>query len=238
MRSLKSTKIESTKINNSIIFDLPESMRLNISKLPENKREEFLLDYKKKKKSLKTAYFLLSVFIGPYLGYLNKWWLQLLHWITFGGYVFWWLINIFYLPRLVLNYNNKLAHKLINEIDKPYLTTDYVIKTIKDKSNFEFQYIEVNKRKIYLFINNIKFRLILKDKDIIWSIVIPGSFYFFVILIFALFSLIVTSIVSGSPWIVLLGVGPGGLLSYTLYRWKPSVFKERRKLLILLYKIF
>ena len=235
MNALKKTK-ENVIVNfDSILEDLQDSIKTKIYELPEQKRQEFMLEFEKKKKSLRTAYILLALFIGPYLGYLKKWWLQLLHWLTWGGYLVWWIINIFYLPKLVRKYNIDLASKLLNDIDKPYLSSEYISKILKDN---ELEFVQTSKTKIVVTINEIKFSIQWKDKDIIWALVVPIEFYLMVIVLFCLLSIIIVFILSGSFGFVVLGALPAVLLSEFLYRWKPSVFRERSKFLSFLRKNF
>jgi len=77
-----------------------------------------------------------------------------------------------------------------------------------------------------------------KDKDIIWDLVIPFEFYLMVLIFFAILSALIVVILSGSFGFIVLGVAPGAILSRFFYRWKPSVFKERRKFIDFLEKNF
>jgi hypothetical protein len=62
-------------------------------------------------KSSSTAY-LLWFLLGAQYAYLNKWGLQVLYWLTFGGLGIWMFIDIFRISGMVKNYNNKIALEL------------------------------------------------------------------------------------------------------------------------------
>lgn len=67
-------------------------------------------------KSSGTAY-LLWFFFGFHYAYLGKWGLQLLYWITFGGFFIWAIIDLFTLSGRVANHN-ALIFQQIDEIEK------------------------------------------------------------------------------------------------------------------------
>jgi hypothetical protein len=67
-------------------------------------------------KSSGTAY-LLWFFFGFHYAYLGKWGLQLLYWITFGGFFIWAIIDFFTLSGRVANHN-ALIFQQIDEIEK------------------------------------------------------------------------------------------------------------------------
>jgi hypothetical protein len=67
-------------------------------------------------KSSGTAY-LLWFFFGFHYAYLGKWGLQLLYWISFGGFFIWAIIDLFTLSGRVANHNS-LIFQQIDEIEK------------------------------------------------------------------------------------------------------------------------
>ncbi len=80
-----------------------------LAKLPAQKQEEFVEEYKRKAKSVGIAYLFLIVILAMHYGYLGKWGLQVVFWLTCGGFFIWWLIDLFRLPGLVKNYNKDIA---------------------------------------------------------------------------------------------------------------------------------
>ena len=69
-----------------------------------------------KMKSTGMAY-LCWFFIGCHYAYLGKWGLQILYWITLGGFGIWAIIDIFTIPSKVEAHNLAIANQ-INEIEK------------------------------------------------------------------------------------------------------------------------
>jgi len=69
-----------------------------------------------KMKSTGTAY-LCWFFLGCHYAYLGKWGLQILYWITIGGFGIWAIIDLFLIPTKVNNHNLKISMQ-IDEIDK------------------------------------------------------------------------------------------------------------------------
>lgn len=67
-------------------------------------------------KSSGTAY-LLWFFFGFHYAYLGKWGLQILYWITFGGFFIWAIIDLFTLSGRVASHN-ALIFQEIDNIDR------------------------------------------------------------------------------------------------------------------------
>lgn len=49
--------------------------------------------------------FLFWFFLGAHYAYLNKWGVQMLYWITLGGFGIWMLIDLFRIKAMVKRYN-------------------------------------------------------------------------------------------------------------------------------------
>lgn len=99
----------SLHISSFIAAELPVVVRNELAALPAEWQQEFAEEYTRNKKSLGLAYLFLIIVFWAHYGYLKKWGLQVLFWITAGGLGIWWLIDIFRLPGLVKNYNSDLA---------------------------------------------------------------------------------------------------------------------------------
>ncbi len=91
----------------SINEELPAMVRNELSRLDPQKQEEFLEEYKRKRKSIAVAYILWL--IGFHYLYLSKWGMQLLYWVTAGGLLIWAVIDLFRIPFLIENYNKDVA---------------------------------------------------------------------------------------------------------------------------------
>lgn len=75
-------------------------------------------------KSTGTAY-LLWFFFGFHYSYLGKWGLQLLYWITFGGFFIWAIIDLFTLSGRIANHN-ALIFQQIDKIEKTKRESDHM----------------------------------------------------------------------------------------------------------------
>ncbi len=96
-------------ISASIADCLPSMVKNELAKLSAQKQEEFVEEYKRKAKSVGIAYLFLIVILAMHYGYLRKWGLQIVFWLTGGGFFIWWLIDLFRLAGLVKNYNKDIA---------------------------------------------------------------------------------------------------------------------------------
>ena len=96
-------------IENSIADTLPSMVKTELAKMSEHKQAEFVEEYKRKKKSVGLSYFFLLICLGMPYGYLGKWGLQLVYWLTGGGFLIWTIILIFTLPSNVRDYNKDVA---------------------------------------------------------------------------------------------------------------------------------
>jgi hypothetical protein len=103
-------------IQSSIADSLPSMVKNELAKMPAQRQEEFVEEYKRKAKSLGIAYLFLIVVLAMHYGYLRKWGLQIVFWLTGGGFFIWWFIDIFRLPGLVKNYNKDIATEVMRNL--------------------------------------------------------------------------------------------------------------------------
>lgn len=101
---------------NSVAKNLPMMVKNELMKMSPNKQEEFLDEYMRKTKSVGLAYLFLLVVFSAHYGYLNKWGLQAVFWITGGGLLIWWIIDIFRLSGLVGEYNREVATNIMRDL--------------------------------------------------------------------------------------------------------------------------
>lgn len=99
----------------SVANDLPSMVRNELARLPAQKQEEFLEEYKRSIKSTGTAY-LLWFCLGWHYAYLGQWGKQVLYWITLGGAGLWMLIDLFRVSGLVSNYNKDVATNVMRNL--------------------------------------------------------------------------------------------------------------------------
>lgn len=102
-------------IQSSIADYLPSMVKNELAKMSAQKQEEFVEEYKRKAKSVGIAY-LLIILIGMHYGYLRKWGLQVVFWLTAGGLFIWCLVDLFRIPGLVKNYNKDIATEVMRNL--------------------------------------------------------------------------------------------------------------------------
>lgn len=103
-------------IPHSVADNLPAMVRNELAKMNVQRQEEFVEEYQRKTKSLPLAYLFLLLILALHYGYLGKWGLQIVFWITGGGLLIWWFIDIFRLPGLVKNYNKDIATDVMRNL--------------------------------------------------------------------------------------------------------------------------
>lgn len=103
-------------IEASIADILPSMVKVSLAKMPEEKQAMFVEEYKRKKKSVGLAYFFLLICLGMPYGYLGKWGLQIVYWLTGAGAILWFLYLLFALPGLVRDYNQDVASQVVRDL--------------------------------------------------------------------------------------------------------------------------
>jgi len=103
-------------IPRSIADTLPAMVKNELAKMPAQKQEEFLEEYKRKSKSVTIAYLFLLLILGMHYGYLKKWGLQFAFWLTGGGLFIWAFADLFRIPGLVKNYNKDIATETMRNL--------------------------------------------------------------------------------------------------------------------------
>jgi len=54
----------------------------------------------------------LFICLGAHYAYVNKWGMQILFWLTFGGFGIWWLIDLFRIPGMIYDFNDPIYDDL------------------------------------------------------------------------------------------------------------------------------
>jgi hypothetical protein len=98
----------------SISEELPSMVRNELSKLSPQKQEEFLEEYKRKRKSVAWAY--VAWLFGLHYAYLSRWGLLILYWLTGAGFLIWAIVDLFRIPSLVRNYNKDVAVNVMRNL--------------------------------------------------------------------------------------------------------------------------
>jgi energy-converting hydrogenase Eha subunit G len=93
---------------------LPSMVKAEIAKMPPDKQEHLVEEFRRKSKSMGITYVLwLFGFHYAYLGKLG--WL-LLYWLTFGGLLIWTIIDLFRIPGMVGTYNKDVAVDVLRDL--------------------------------------------------------------------------------------------------------------------------
>lgn len=99
----------------SISDNLPAMVRNELTRLPAQRQEEFVEEYKRKTKSPAIGY-VLWFFLGWHYAYLGKWGVQILYWLSGAGLLIWGLIDVFRIAGLVRNHNKDVATDVLRNL--------------------------------------------------------------------------------------------------------------------------
>ena len=103
-------------IESSIADILPTMVKSTLSQLPEDKQSMFVEEYKRKCKSVGMAYFFLIICLGIPYGYVGKWGMQVVYWLTGFGAGLWFVYLLFALPGMVREYNQDVATQIARDL--------------------------------------------------------------------------------------------------------------------------
>jgi len=90
----------------------PRSLRPMLDVLPYEAQRSLLTDYRKRRKSLLFAY-LAWLLLGWHYLYLRRVGLQFAFWLTLGGLLVWWLVDLFRVMPMVNRLNEDSARDLL-----------------------------------------------------------------------------------------------------------------------------
>ena len=102
-------------MNEKELNKMPPLTRSAVSGLTDGQRRIFNHEYGQKRYRTPEAYALWLVF-GLHYAYLNRWGMQVLFWITAGGFLVWWLVDLFCLPSIVRRKNADVANGIVSTI--------------------------------------------------------------------------------------------------------------------------
>lgn len=100
--------MDKTLVAPSISDGLPAMVRNELTKLPAQRQEEFVEEYSRKARQAPIAY-ILWLCLGWHYMYQKKWGLQVVFWLTLGGFFVWWLVDAFRIPAMIRDYNKDVA---------------------------------------------------------------------------------------------------------------------------------
>lgn len=99
----------------SVASSLPSMVRNQLAKMNAQQQSEFLEEYNRKSKSSGIGY-LSWLFLGWHYIYLRKWGWQVLFWVTGGGFLLWWFIDLFRVGGMVREWNNEVANEVMRNL--------------------------------------------------------------------------------------------------------------------------
>lgn len=103
-------------ISQSVLRSLPISVRDTLPKLPREKQEQFLEEYRKRSKSIVIAYLRWIILPYQHYAYLEKNLQMVVYLLSVGGLGVWAIIDLFRIPGLVRQYNRDAARMALAEI--------------------------------------------------------------------------------------------------------------------------
>lgn len=75
----------------------------------------FLHEYQRRRKSTEVGY-ACWFFVGLHYAYVGKWGIQLLFWLTAGGLLVWWVVDLFRVGGIVRQYNQDAAVEVLKNV--------------------------------------------------------------------------------------------------------------------------
>jgi hypothetical protein len=96
------------RIAPALLEKFPLLVRQGLAKLAPADQQAFLEEYRRREKSTRVG-LLLCFLLGCHYIYLREWGSQFLFWLTGGGLLIWWLVDLFRVSGMVRDYNNDVA---------------------------------------------------------------------------------------------------------------------------------
>lgn len=94
---------------------LPSMVERNLSAMSEEAQEQFWEEYNRNAKSGFTI-FVCWLLLGWHYAYLGKWGVQLLFWLTGGGFLIWLFLDFFRIWGMVSEYNKTAAIEALKNV--------------------------------------------------------------------------------------------------------------------------
>jgi TM2 domain-containing membrane protein YozV len=103
---------------NTIKSQIPEAVYQKVAGMEPVAQAGFVDEFNRKKKSVGVAYvfWALGSILGLHYLYFGKALLFFLFLITFGGFMIWWLIDLFRVPGIIKNHNKSVALNVLRDI--------------------------------------------------------------------------------------------------------------------------
>jgi len=95
--------------------DMSRRTRQRIRFLTPEQQERFEMELEARRKDVRNGY-LWWFALGSHYGYLERWQMQALFWITLGGLGVWWFADIWRMEKMVLAYNRSLSEWILDAV--------------------------------------------------------------------------------------------------------------------------
>lgn len=99
----------------SELKSMPALTRAAVSGLSADQRKVFSQEYQVKRYGAGGAYGM-WLLLGLHYAYLGRWGTQVIFWLTGGGLIVWWLLDLLRVPMLVRNKNADIATAIVASI--------------------------------------------------------------------------------------------------------------------------
>lgn len=99
----------------SIADNLPAMVKNELFKFSAQKQEEFIEEYKRKAKPAGIVYLFWAI-LGCHYLYFKKWEIQIFFWLTSGGLLIWWVVDLFRIPGMIRDFNKDVAVDVLRDL--------------------------------------------------------------------------------------------------------------------------
>jgi len=112
-RVFQSSKEETSE--SRTIKSLPPSIQHVVSQMDQESQNAFFNEYERKKKK-KSIGWLAWLFLAWHYLYVGKVGMQFAFWFTGGGFMIWWLADLFRMPSIIRSANEQIARNAIQTL--------------------------------------------------------------------------------------------------------------------------
>jgi len=103
-------------LNAENIAKLPPTVAYGLNSMNEFQRQAFFNEYTRLKKRTSTAYLMFFLFYGGVYAYTGNWGMQILYWVTGGGFGIWALYLLFRTPKVIADNNAEIAQRALSTL--------------------------------------------------------------------------------------------------------------------------
>ena len=104
-------------LNADFTCQLHPKVLYQLGKISPDKQHKFKEIYDTRKRSLRLAFICLLFFPSTHYAFMGKWQMQLLFWLTLGGFLVWWIVDLIRLTKLVKECNFDFQHSILRDLN-------------------------------------------------------------------------------------------------------------------------